>query len=167
MIFRSMPTPPVRCRTGTEDTKTDVPDLGKTCGPNPFMEVEGNWRPSLSCWGERRQENLFDRFDQCVCNFVVKRQKESLPEFSLGHKSTIGIKIITLHNFSIQKVIFPITYDTLQNWFRINSPSCNVLCCCKAYHVDIKLHYSIIFELIYRLIKSILHYRIGFKLNVQ
>ena len=40
---------------------------------------------------------------------------------------------------------------TLQNWFRIIPRSCDLLHCYKVDHVDIGLHYIIVFKLIFRL----------------
>ena len=65
----------------------------------------------------------------------------------------IGAKTSTLHG-----VIFSNYFPRLCNNFshyriglELISQLCNVVCCCKAYHVDIGLHYIIVFELIYQL----------------
>ena len=43
---------------------------------------------------------------------------------------------------------------------------CNALCCCRVHHVDMGLHYMIVFKLIYWLCNLFLHYRIGSGLNM-
>ena len=63
--------------------------------------------------------------------------------------------------------LFQPLYSTaeLQNWFRIITSIVHFLHCCIACHVDIRLHYIIVFELSYRLCNLLfLHDRIGFKL---
>ena len=43
---------------------------------------------------------------------------------------------------------------------------CNFLRCCNVYHVDIRLHYILVFDLIRRLCNLSLHYRTGFELTM-
>ena len=126
--------------------------------------VEGSWQGSrkekclarasrtrrtcllTALWGERSL-----RFGLCNC--------QSLAVCDLGPKLLHYITLVFRINFPDYLIFF-----TLQYWFRIIFQLSNVFCCCKAYHVGIRLHYRIVFELIYRLCNSFLHYRIGFEL---
>ena len=48
----------------------------------------------------------------------------------------------------------------------LSSQLCNVLCCCKAYHADIRLHCITVFSFICQLCDLFLRYKIGFKLSM-
>ena len=103
------------------------------------------------------------------CQRIAKPNLSSPPKFSfqtdlaLETKITIGAKIITLHNFifQINSSNYVICFLHRRIGFELFPRLCNFLCCCKAYHVDMRLY------LIHQLSNLFLHYRIGFELNIS
>ena len=89
----------------------------------------------------------------------------SSPNYT-GHLLPLGPKLlhyITLLfriHFPDYVIIFYITELVLKLFPRLY----NFCCCFKVYHVDIGLHYIIVFEIIPWLCNLSLHYRIGFEL---
>ena len=101
--------------------------------------------------------DLFGRWDAPgLCLSILKRFENGW--VLLAPRSTVGARMITLHNFIVSNY-FPQLCNSLLHYrigSKLLSQLCNLLRCCKAHHVDIGLHYIIVFESIYGLCKLFL-----------